>query len=88
VVVLNHRVPAVKQRVRHKVGGLDLAMRLEADQMTGLVLDDKVALSGVTSCSRSGRCARRLLDPSGVSFAVVGDPADPSATRTIRDAPF
>jgi hypothetical protein len=31
------------------------------------------------------RVARRPLDPDGLSFAVVGDPADLTATRTISD---
>jgi hypothetical protein len=44
--------------------------------------------SHLSGCGLARRVAHRLLDPDGLSFAVVGDPADLTPTRTIPEPRF
>jgi zinc protease len=49
-------------------------------------LDRRAALFGTVNLDQAKRVAHKLLDPDGLSFAVVGDPADLTSTRTVPDA--
>jgi zinc protease len=51
-------------------------------------LDRRAALFGAVSLDQAKRVAHNLLDPDALSFAVVGDPADLTATRTVPDPGF
>ena len=51
-------------------------------------LDRRAGLFGVVTLDQAKRVARGLLDPERLSFAVVGDPADLTATRVVPDAGF
>jgi zinc protease len=51
-------------------------------------LDRRAALLDRVSLDQARRVAHRLLDPDGLTFAVVGDPADLTPTRTIPDPQF
>jgi zinc protease len=48
-------------------------------------LDRRAALFGAVTLDQAKTVAHDLLDPDGLSFAVVGDPADLTATRTPPD---
>jgi zinc protease len=48
-------------------------------------LDRRAALFDVVTLEQARRVAGRLLDPDGLSFAVVGDPLALTPTRTIHD---
>ncbi len=48
-------------------------------------LDRRAALFGAVSLDQAKRVAHNLLDPDALSFAVVGDPADLTPTRTVPD---
>ena len=48
-------------------------------------LDRRAALFGAVTLDQAKRIARNLLDPDGLSFAVVGDPADLTPTRIVPD---
>jgi len=45
-------------------------------------LSRRAALFGAVTLADARRVARRLLDPDGLSFVVVGDPADLAPSRT------
>ena len=51
-------------------------------------LDRRAALFGRVTLDQAKRLARGLLDPERLSFAVVGDPADLTATRIMPDRGF
>jgi len=51
-------------------------------------LDRRAALFGAVTLEQAKTVAHRLLDPAALSFAVVGDPADLTATRTAPDPGF
>src|SRR5215469_1958934 len=51
-------------------------------------LDRRAALFGGVTLDQAKRVARGLLDPERLSFAVVGDPADLTATRIMPDPGF
>lgn len=51
-------------------------------------LDRRAALLDKVTLGQARRVAHRLLDPDGLTFAVVGDPADLTPTRTIPDPQF
>jgi zinc protease len=48
-------------------------------------LDRRAALFGAVTLDQAKRIAHNLLDPDGLSFAVVGDPADLTPTRIVPD---
>src|SRR5271163_412878 len=48
-------------------------------------LDRRAALFGAVTLDQAKRVANTLLDPDGLSFAVVGDPADLTPTRIVPD---
>ena len=48
-------------------------------------LDRRAALFDAVTPEHARRVAHRLLDPDGLSFAVVGDPAGLTPTRAISD---
>jgi zinc protease len=48
-------------------------------------LDRRAALFGAVTLDQAKRVARNILDPDRLSFAVVGDPADLTSTRTVPD---
>jgi zinc protease len=51
-------------------------------------LDRRAGLFGAVTLDQARRVAQRLLDPDGLSFAVVGDPVDLTPTRTVPEARF
>lgn len=51
-------------------------------------LDRRAALFDGVTLDKAREIAHRLLDPDGLSFAVVGDPADLTPTRTGADPRF
>jgi zinc protease len=51
-------------------------------------LDRRAALFGAVTLDQAKKVARALLDPERLSFAVVGDPADLTATRVPPEAGF
>ena len=51
-------------------------------------LDRRAGLFGAVTLDQAKRVARGVLDPERLSFAVVGDPADLTATRIVPDAGF
>lgn len=51
-------------------------------------LDRRAAMFGAVTLDQAKRVAHGLLDPEGLSFAVVGDPAGLTATRIAPDAGF
>jgi len=48
-------------------------------------LDRRAALFGAVTLDQAKRVAYNLLDPDGLSFAVVGDPDDLTPTRIVPD---
>jgi zinc protease len=48
-------------------------------------LDRRAALFGAVTLDQAKKVAHTLLDPDGLSFAVVGDPADLTPTRIVPD---
>ena len=48
-------------------------------------IDRRAALFGAVTLDRAKRVAHNLLDPEGLSFAVVGDPAELAPTRVVPD---
>jgi zinc protease len=48
-------------------------------------LDRRAALFRAVTLDQAKRVAHMLLDPDGLSFAVVGDPADLAPTRAVPD---
>jgi predicted amino acid dehydrogenase len=47
-------------------------------------LDRRAALFGAVTLDQAKRIARNLLDPDGLSLAVVGDSADLTPTRIVH----
>jgi zinc protease len=68
-----------------------IALLLVEMQIEGLGIDDldrRAALFDSGTSDQARQVARRLPDPDGLSFAVVGDPADWTSTRTMTEARF
>ena len=75
--------------------GLDSSERIAAllveMQMEGLGIDflnRRAALFGAVTLDEARRVARHLLNPDGLSFVVVGDPANLRPTRSASEPPF
>ena len=69
-----------------RIAGLLVEMQIEGLGID--YLDRRAGLFGAVTLDQAHRVARRLLDPDGLSFAVVGDPADLTPTRTVPEARF
>jgi zinc protease len=65
-----------------------LLVEMQIEKLGIDYLDRRAALFNAVTLEQARQVARRLLDPDGLSFAVVGDPVDLTPTRTIPDAPF
>ena len=62
-----------------------LLVQMQVEKLGIDYLDRRAGLFHTVTPEQARRVARRLLDPDGLSFAVVGDPADLTATRNISD---
>jgi zinc protease len=65
-----------------------LLVEMQIEKLGIDYLDRRAALFDAVTADQARRVAHRLLDPEGLSFAVVGDPADLTPTRTLPDARF
>jgi zinc protease len=65
-----------------------LLVEMQIERLGIDYLDRRAALFDAVTLAEARRVANRLLDPDGLSFAVVGDPADLTSTRTIPEARF
>ena len=65
-----------------------LLVEMQIEKLGIDYLDRRAALFDAVTLDQARRVAHRLLDPEGLSFAVVGDPADLTPTRTVPDARF
>jgi zinc protease len=61
-----------------------LLVQMQIDGLGPDYLDHRAALIGAVTLDQVRTLARRLLDPSGLSFVVVGEPAGVTATRPPR----
>jgi zinc protease len=62
-----------------------LLVEMQIEKLGIDYLDRRAALFDAVTLDRARDLARRLLDPDGLSFAVVGDPVGLTATRTVPD---
>jgi zinc protease len=62
-----------------------LLVEIQLDNLGIDYLDRRAALFGAVTLDQARRVAHTLLDPDGLSFAVVGDPADLTPTRIVPD---
>ena len=62
-----------------------LLVELQIQKLGVDYLDRRAALFDAVTPEHARRVARQILDPDGLSFAVVGDPAGLTPTRTIAD---
>ena len=62
-----------------------LLVQMQVEKLGIDYLDRRAGLFGAVTPEQARRVARRLLDPDGLSFAVVGDPVDLTPTRNIPD---
>ena len=65
-----------------------LLVEIQIEKLGIDYLDRRAALFGAVTLDHTRRVAQRLLDPDGLSFAVVGDPVDLTPTRTAPDPRF
>ena len=65
-----------------------LLVEIQIEKLGIDYLDRRAALFGAVTFDHTRRVAQRLLDPDGLSFAVVGDPVDLTPTRTAPDPRF
>jgi len=65
-----------------------LLVEMQIEKLGIDYLDRRAALFDAVTLDQARQVAHRLLDPGGLSFAVVGDPADLIPTRTVPDARF
>jgi len=65
-----------------------LLVEIQIEKLGIDYLDRRAALFGAVTLDHTRRVAQRLLDPDGLSFAVVGDPVDLTPTRTTPDPRF
>jgi len=65
-----------------------LLVEIQIEKLGIDYLDRRAALFGAVTLDHARRVAQRLLDPDGLSFAVVGDPVDLTPTRTAPDPRF
>jgi zinc protease len=65
-----------------------LLVEMQIEKLGIDYLDRRAALFDAVTLDQTRRVAHRLLDPDGLSFAVVGDPADLIPTRTVPDARY
>ena len=65
-----------------------LLVEMQIEKLGIDYLDRRAALFDAVTLDQARRVAHRLLDPDGLSFAVVGDPADLTPTRTLPDARY
>jgi zinc protease len=63
-----------------------LLVQIQLENLGIDYLDRRAALLGAVTLDQAKRVANILLDPDGLSFAVVGDPADLNPTRIVPDA--
>jgi zinc protease len=65
-----------------------LLVEMQIEKLGIDYLDRRAALFDAVTLDQARRVAHRLLDPDGLSFAVVGDPADLTPSRTLPDARY
>jgi len=65
-----------------------LLVEMQIEKLGIDYLDRRAALFDAVTLDQARRVAHRLLDPDGLSFAVVGDPADLIPSRTLPDARY
>jgi len=65
-----------------------LLVQMQAEKLGIDYLERRAALFETVTLDKARWVAHRLLDPDGLSFAVVGDPADLAPTRTLPDARY
>ena len=65
-----------------------LLVEMQIEKLGIDYLDRRAALFDAVTLEQARRVAHRLLDPDGLSFAVVGDPADLIPSRTLPDARY
>jgi zinc protease len=65
-----------------------LLVEMQIEKLGIDYLDRRAALFDAVNLEKSREVAHRLLDPDGLSFAVVGDPTDLTPTRTAPDPRF
>ena len=65
-----------------------LLVEMQIEKLGIDYLDRRAALFDAVTLDQTRRVAHRLLDPDGLSFAVVGDPADLTPTRALPDARY
>src|SRR3984893_15268224 len=68
--------------------GASLLVEMQIEKLGIDYLDRRAALFDAVTLDQTRRVAHRLLDPDGLSFALVGDPADLIPTRTVPDARY
>jgi zinc protease len=62
-----------------------LLVEMQLEKLGIDYLDRRAELFGAVTLEQCKRVAHHLLDPDGLRFAVVGDPADLTATRAVID---
>ena len=65
-----------------------LLVEMQIEKLGIDYLERRAALFDAVTLEQARRVAHRLLDPDGLSFAVVGDPADLIPSRTLPDARY
>jgi zinc protease len=65
-----------------------LLVEMQIEKLGTDYLERRASLFDAVTLDQARRVAHRLLDPDGLSFAVVGDPADLIPTRTLPDARY
>jgi zinc protease len=65
-----------------------LLVEMQVEKLGIDYLDRRAALFGAVTLDHARRVAYRLLDPDGLSFAVVGDPVDLTPTRAAPHPRF
>jgi zinc protease len=65
-----------------------LLVEMQIEKLGIDYLDRRAARFDAVTLDQARRVAHRLLDPDGLSFAVVGDPVDLNPTRTLPETGF
>jgi len=65
-----------------------LLVEMQIEKLGTDYLDRRAALFDTVTLDQARQVAHRLLDPDGLSFAVVGDPTNLAPTRTLPDARY
>jgi len=63
-------------------------VQMQQDKLGIDYLDRRASLIGGVTLDEAREVAQKLFDPSALSFAVVGDPADLEPTRQPKQPKF